>query len=82
LGLGCVYDYISNFDIERIVNVFIDSFRLHNLLYSCCPFPEFGGKIREEEVYLFDTAYDVVSGSQVVVEFNKYLGMNIGSVLV
>lgn len=50
-GLGAVYDYIeSDIPISNI-NVFL-ILKLHELLYSKAPYPEFGGKFRNRDVYL------------------------------
>ena len=72
-GLGKIYDYIRDFPKEKEINIFIESFMIHNLLYSCCPFPEYGSTLRKEDVCLYDTPYDVVPGSDVMIEFNKYI---------
>lgn len=77
LGLGKIYDYISNFKIDKPVNVFIESMQIHNLLYSCCPFPEFGSRLRSDDVCLLDTPYDVPTGAEASKLFNSYIPMNI-----
>lgn len=60
-GLGKIYDYISNYDFaNKTPNMFIDGLRIHMLLYSSCPHPEFGGKLRFEPVRLKDSSYEVV----------------------
>lgn len=76
-GLGKVYDYISEFPEGKTVNIFIETFKIHNLLYSCCPYPEFGASLRKDDVCLYDTPYDVIPGTEVMVEFNKYVTKNI-----
>lgn len=60
-GLGKIYDYISGYDFaNKMPNMFIDGLRIHMLLYSSCPHPEFGGKLRFEPVRLKDSSYEVV----------------------
>lgn len=73
VGLGFVYDYIKSFNDSKGVNIFIESFKIHNLLYSACPYPEFGSKLRSDSAMLYDTPYEVVSSSVVIREFNKYV---------
>lgn len=75
-GLSKVYDYISDFSLDK-VNIFIESFKIHNLLYSCCPHPEFANKIREDDVFLYDTPYDVVSAKEALKRFNTYVTKNV-----
>jgi len=75
-GLGAVYDYISNFPEGKTVNILVETFKIHNLLYSFCPHPEVAGYLRQDNAYLYDTPYDVTPGSEVVKEFNKYASKN------
>lgn len=59
-GLGIIYDYIGDYDFEnKQPNIFLDGMKMHMLLYSKCPFPEYGGKLRQEPVKLKDVNYDV-----------------------
>ena len=76
-GLGAVYDYIKEFPEGKPVNILVETFKIHNLLYSFCPHPEVAGYLRQDNAYLYDTPYDVTPGSQVVAEFNKYAMKNI-----
>lgn len=50
-GLGAVYDYVQSDIIPSNINVFA-ILKLHTLLYSHAPYPEFGGKFRNRDVYL------------------------------
>lgn len=60
-GLGEVYDFISQFDFSKdYFNLFTTSLLIHLKMYSKCSYPEFGGKLRDHAVYLFDTNYEVV----------------------
>ena len=63
-GLACVYNYIqTKTDLENI-NIYDLSY-IHEALYSKTPFPEFGGKYRQREIYLLG---------------NSQNGLNTGSV--
>ena len=74
IGLGLIYDYISSYDFEnKEPNVFIDSMRLHCLLYSQTKVPEFGGKLRQTTAILNDLAYDVPSPEVAAREFQNYI---------
>lgn len=50
-GLGAVYDYVQSDILPSNINVF-SILKLHTLLYSKAPYPEFGGKFRNRDVYL------------------------------
>jgi len=50
-GLGLVYDYIQSKINITSLNIYIILI-LHGILYSKAPFPEFGGKFRNKDVYL------------------------------
>lgn len=50
-GLKLVYDYIQSFIEEKNINIYTIC-KLHQLLYSLAPYPEFGGKFRTRDVYL------------------------------
>lgn len=50
-GLGLVYDYIQSYIKESNINIFT-ILNLHSILYSKVPFPEFGGKFRNRDVFL------------------------------
>ena len=68
MGLGEIYDYISKFDFSRDnFNIFITSMIIHHKLYSKCPESSYGGKLRDSNVYLFDTNIEVVDYIAVVV---------------
>jgi fido (protein-threonine AMPylation protein) len=51
-GLGKVYDYIQDFDVHsKSINLYY-IFSIHQLLYSECHYPQFGGSYRNYDVYL------------------------------
>ncbi len=61
LGIGEMYDYICDFDFSKdSFNLFTTSLVLHSKLYSKCIYKEYGGKLRDTTVYLFDTNIEVV----------------------
>ena len=72
-GIENVYNYISIFQKNTPINVFIESFKLHAKLYEKCPHPEFGTKLREDTAVLYDTPYEVLPGDLSTKEFNKYI---------
>lgn len=47
-GVGVVYDYIRDKGYENFPSIYI-ILKLHSLLYSKCPYPEFGGKFRSAD---------------------------------
>ncbi len=74
LGIGEVYDYIRNFDFNKdYFNLFTTSLILHSKLYSKCAYPEYGGKLRDTTVYLFDTNYEVVDALVAQKYFNSLI---------
>lgn len=74
IGLGKIYDYISTFDYgKKDINVFIEGMRLHSILYSSCPFPEFGGKLRQSPAVLKDANVEVVPPEQARAFFQSFL---------
>lgn len=75
LGLGEIYDYISDFDFSKDkFNIFITSMILHQKLYSKCPNASYGGKLRNSNVYLFDTSIEIVDSRVAQDIFNSYIG--------
>ena len=74
IGLGLIYDYISSYDFEhKEPNVFVDSLKLHSLLYSQTKAPEFGGKLRDTTAILKSITYDVPSPEEARREFQNYI---------
>lgn len=72
-GLKNVYDYISTYPKDAPIDLFIESFKIHSKLYEKCPFPEFGTKLRNDSVLLYNTPYDVLPADEAKNEFNKYI---------
>ncbi len=50
-GLGIVYDYITSKDNYEHIDIY-QLLKIHQYLFSKCPYPEFGGNFRTEEIYL------------------------------
>ena len=74
-GLSEVYDYINNFDFQQEkFNIFVQSLRIHQKLYSKCTDTSFGGKLRDTEVYLYDSSVDVLPPKEAIKFFQKFLG--------
>ena len=60
LGMGVMYDYISEFDNYNNLNIYT-LLDLHLKLYSKVPYPELGGKFRVEDSFLTKGPIDVLS---------------------
>ncbi len=80
LGLGEIYDFIRDFDYSQDnFNVFFTSLIIHEKLYSKSPNNNFGGKLRNVNVSLFDLDIEVLDYKNAIIEFNKYLNPNISN---
>lgn len=74
IGIGKVYDYIQNYNSDfKNFNIFLESMKIHQLLYSECEGKEFGGKLRDNDVVLYDTNIEVVPAYQAKKIFNSYI---------
>lgn len=89
-GLGIVYDYISNFNFEKDnFNIFTTSLILHSKLYSKCPNPSFGGKLRDINAYLEGTNIELLNpeetrrifNSMIQTSNNIFISLNEGNIL-
>ncbi|MEG2322527.1 MAG: Fic family protein [Bacilli bacterium] len=69
-GLGVVYDYIQSYIKTKNINIFI-ILTLHQFLYSKVPFPEFGGKIRQKDVYLPGSGIETESWDNIPKKLNE-----------
>jgi len=73
-GLGLIYDYIMGYDFSRKEpNIFIEGLTIHGKLYSKCPFPGFGGSLRNDQAVLNDTAYEVPSAQDAKKFFQDFV---------
>ncbi len=78
IGLALIYDYISNYDFDnKTPNLFIDALKMHSLLYSACPHPEFGGKLRLDNVALKGSTYEVIDAESARNIFQSYISKKI-----
>ena len=79
-GISLIYDYINDFDFQKDnFNIFISSLIIHSKLYSKCPNPEYGGKLRENEVVLKDFNTEVPSPKTASRIFNMFLNPTISN---
>lgn len=75
-GLKLVYDYIQSDIKEENINLYL-LLKLHAILFSKTPFPEFGGKFRNKDVYLPGSGIETESYDNIASEFQKlYLPVN------
>lgn len=58
-GLGYVYDYISQKDTTKYLNLYNEIITIHQILYSKAPHPEAGGEIRNMQYYLPQTLIEL-----------------------
>ena len=76
-GIGKVYDYICNFDIQKdSFNIFINSLKIHQLLYSNFKGKEFGGGIRNTNVVLYDSDIEILDPISARERFNSYISIS------
>lgn len=64
-GLGLVYDFLSDFDENNWINLYL-ILQIHQILYSKVEHPEFGGSFRTENCFISSsdvptTSYDMIS---------------------
>ncbi len=73
-GIGEVYDYISSYDFSKNkFNIFLESMRIHQLLYSKCFEKSFGGGLRTGSALLYNSDVEVVPAEEAIKEFNTYI---------
>lgn len=73
-GLDSIYDYIGQYDFsKKKPNIFLEGMKIHALLYSHCPHPEYGGKLRMEPVRLNNVDYEVPDAADARAEFQNYI---------
>lgn len=69
MGLRKVYSYIQKKEDLESVNLYTIS-DIHEILFSCTPYPEFGGKYRRDMKFLPGTGLDLTSPDLIVHEMN------------
>ena len=73
LGIADIYNYISNYDFNKMPNIFVEGLKMHSMLYSHCPYPEFGGKLRDQSVILNNVSHDVISADEARAKFQSFV---------
>ena len=80
-GLSRVYDYIKDYDFSKQkFDVFVEAMKIHMLLYSSCPHPEFGGKLRDNSVILNNEIIEVPSAVEAKKFFQSFIGRKLPEV--
>lgn len=80
-GLSKVYDYIRDYDFSKQkFDIFIEAMKIHMLLYSECPYPEFGGQLRNESVVLNNEIIEVPSANEAKRYFQSFIGRKLPEV--
>ena len=73
-GIGAVYDYISTFDFTKgVPNIFVEGMKIHYKLYSKCPYPDYGGKLRDGQAMLTGCSYDVPTAAEASAYFQSFI---------
>lgn len=70
VGLGVVYDYIRDKQYESLPSIYV-ILKLHQLLYSKVPYPEFGGKFRKTEACISDSDVKTTPPNEIPIEINN-----------
>lgn len=77
-GLGLIYDYISNYDFDKQQFMyFLEAFKIHMLLYKCCPDSSFGGALRNTDPVLKDFNIEVMPYLQAQKHFNEMINVGL-----
>ena len=78
-GLGAVYDYIRDYDAtQKDFNIFLESLKIHQLLYSKCVGKSFGGELRTNDAVLYNTNIEVIPAKEASRIFNSYISSSKG----
>lgn len=77
-GLDRVYDYIKDYDFSKQkFDIFVEALKIHCLLYSACPYPEFGGKLRDNTAVLKNEIVEVPPADEARRYFQSFIGMKL-----
>lgn len=80
-GLSKVYDYIRDYDFSKQkFDIFVEAMKIHMLLYSECPHPEFGGQLRNDSVILNNEIIEVPSADEAKRYFQSFIGKTLPEV--
>ena len=69
-GLGLVYEFIQNFNNINNLNIYT-LLRIHQIMYSKVPYPEFGGQFRTDNRYLPGTGTETTNYDLIPMEIAK-----------
>lgn len=80
-GLSKVYDYIRDYDFsKKKFDIFVEALKIHTLLYSECPYPDFGGQLRNDGVILNNEIIEVPPASEAKKFFQSFIGKKLPEV--
>lgn len=69
-GHAAMYSYIFELPMQESCSVF-DTVSLHSRLYSCFPYPEFGGQFRNSNTLVLGTKFETIDHKAIVPEMLK-----------
>lgn len=69
-GLGLVYEFIQKFNDINNLNIYT-LLKIHQILYSKVPFPEFGGKFRMDSRFLPGSGTETTNYDLIPMEMSK-----------
>lgn len=69
-GHSAIYDFIFNFPKEEKLNIYI-VLQLNRILFSCTPYPEFGGRTRVQNTMVIGAKFNTLDYQDVMKELIK-----------
>ncbi len=69
-GHAAMYSYVFELPVKVRCSVF-DTVTLHSKLYSCFPFPEFGGQFRKSNTLVLGAKFETVDHREILSELLK-----------
>ena len=80
-GLAKAYEYIKSYDFSKQkFDIFIEAMKIHMLLFSECPYPEFGGKLRDGSAVLKNEIIEVPNYEEARSYFQSFIGKDLPKV--
>ena len=80
-GLIKVYDYIKEYDFSKQkFDIFVEAMKIHIMLFSECPYPEFGGSLRDNTAVLKNAIVEVPPADEAKRYFQSFIGMKLPEV--
>ena len=80
-GLEKVYDYIKEYDFSKQkFDIFVEGLKIHALLYSACPYPQFGGQLRNNTAVLKNEIIEVPTAEEAKRYFQSFVGKKLPEV--